>query len=237
MKKVLCYSLLVLFVNALSAQLQYGVKAGLNYNIISVNIKQGSSTETDNPTGIGFHLGGYGRYSISEKLAFRPELLFSSCRTKENSETTETKTLVDFTDGSDYTATTTSVAEDKSAFNYIQIPLLADYSVTDNISLQAGPSIGLLMGYKNEYTYSYSTKYSNGDPTFSTNSSVTSSSKSGINTLNFGLAIGANYQLENGLSFGFRYDRGLSSINSIFTDFVTQHWNVIQLSLGYQISK
>ena len=236
MKKSIIYLIATFFFNSFFGQLQYGVKAGLNYNLISVNVKQGSSTDVDNPSGLGFHIGGYASYSLNESLSVRPELLFSSCGTKEKSETSESTPSIDDNNNL-ITITTTTESEDKSKFNYLEIPVLADYAVSENFSVQAGPSVGLLIGFKDESSYTTTTKYSNGDPSETMNFSGTSSSKVGLNSLNLGLALGGIYHLDNGLHLGLRYQRGLNSINSLYTDFITEKWNIIQLSVGYTLSK
>lgn len=237
MKKILTLLSALFCLSSMFSQFQYGAKAGLNYNVVSVNIKQGSTTDVDNPSGIGFHVGGYFGYALNEKLSVRPELLFSSCRTHEKSESSMTSQSFDIDTGASINITTTTEEEDKSSFNYLEIPVLADYSISENISIQAGPSIGLLMGYKNEASYVETIKYSNGDPTETSSYSGTSTSKVGLNSLNLGVALGGIYQMDSGLNFGLRYQRGLSSINSIYTDFITQKWNIIQLSVGYKLSK
>lgn len=236
MKKTVLFLLVLLTSKCIQAQLSYGAKAGLNYSVISVNVKQGSSEDIENPSGVGFHLGGYANYSLSEKLSLRPELLFNSCKTKDKSETTSsTKSFDD--NLNEITITTRDEEEDKSSFNYILIPLLADYSVSNNISLQVGPSVGLLMGYKNEYTSVSTITYSNGEPSDTENFAGTSTNKTGINTMHLGISLGGIYQLDNGVNLGVRYDRGISSINSLFKEFVTEKWNTIQISVGYQFVK
>lgn len=231
MKKVIINCFLILLAVSANAQMTYGVKAGLNYNVISTNYKVDVTEEGDNASGIGFHLGGYLVKSFTDKIAFRPELVISRCNVKDKVEETTTET------DEGITATTTYTSEDKENFTYLDIPLLLDYTLSENLSLQVGPQLGFRAGYKSSGTYTSKTTYSNGMDSTSDSGSESSTSTAGLNSTNLGLALGAIYDTGNGLNFGVRYQRGLSSINTLFTDFATTHWNVLQLSVGYTLSK
>jgi hypothetical protein len=236
MKKVIINCFLVLLAVSANAQMKYGVKAGLNYSIVSTNYKVNVEDEGDNPSGIGFHLGGYLVKSFTDKIAFRPELIISRCNLKETSETTETEVFDEVEPP--FTATTTQTSEDKVNFTYLDIPLLLDYKMSENLSLQVGPQIGIRTGFKASGSYSATTTYSNGTPAFNTPpSAYSTTSTAGLNSTNIGLALGAIYDTGNGLNFGVRYQRGLNSINSVGTDFYVENWNVLQLSVGYTLSK
>jgi hypothetical protein len=228
MKKVIINCFFILLTVSATAQLNYGVKAGLNYNVISYNFDGADDIESSK--GIGFHLGGYLVKSFSDKLAFRPELVISRCNVKEKSEDTETYDLLD------YTATTTTTYEGKENYTYIDIPLLLSYSLSENLSVQVGPQIGIRAGYKSSGSYSSKTTYSDGSDSDTFSESYSSTSTEGLNSTNFGLALGAIYDTGNGLNFGARYQRGLNSIYTE-TSFGTANWNVLQLSVGYTLSK
>ncbi len=236
MKKVIINCFLILLAVSANAQMKYGAKAGLNYNVISTNYKVDVTDEGDNSSGIGFHLGGYLVKSFTDKIAFRPELVISRCNVKEKVEETTTDTYGGIFEP-EYTATTTYTSEDKNNFTYLDIPLLLDYTLSENLSLQVGPQLGFRAGYKSSGTFTSKTTFSNGDEAISSSGAESSTSTAGLNSTNLGLALGAIYDTGNGLNFGVRYQRGLSSINTLYTDFATTHWNVLQLSVGYTLSK
>jgi hypothetical protein len=236
MKKVIINCFLILLAVSANSQMTYGVKAGLNYSIISTNYKVDVEVEGDNPTGIGFHVGGYLVKSFSDKIAFRPELVISRCNIKETTEDTYTQTVEAIT-GPDYTATYKSTDEYKDNFTYLDIPLLLDYKLSDNLSLQVGPQLGFRVGYKSSFSGTETISYSNGTATSTESYSGSTTSTTGLNSTNLGLALGGIFDTGNGLNFGVRYQRGLNSINSEGTDFLVYNWNVLQLSVGYTLSK
>lgn len=132
---------------------------------------------------IGAHIGGMAEISISDKFAVQPEVLFSMQGAKD-----------------DYASLN---------MNYINLPVMAKYFVTEEISIEAGPQIGVLM----------SAKYDGEDI------------KDGYSSLDYGLNFGAGYKMESGLNFSLRYSLGLANIND--TDRVTNINAVMQASVGY----
>ncbi|PHS07965.1 MAG: hypothetical protein COA88_07585 [Kordia sp.] len=139
----------------------------------------------DNSMLIGAHVGGMVEISFSDKFAVQPELLFSIQGTKD----------------------------DDASFNlnYINVPVMAKYFVTEEISIEAGPQVGLLM----------SAKYDGED------------ANDGLSTIDFGLNFGAGYKMESGLNFALRYNLGLSNVYD-FEGFDDKAANaVMQVSVGY----
>ena len=89
--------------------------------------------------------------------------------------------------------------------NYLRIPIMAKYYVADAFSLQAGPELAFKAG---------------GDD-------IKDSTKS----LDYGLGIGAGYELSSGLMFDVRYNLGLANIS----DSASTIKNVsFQFGLGYR---
>jgi hypothetical protein len=104
----------------------------------------------------------------------------------------------------------------KLNLNYINLSLMAKYEVAEGFSLVAGPQIGFLM----------SAKVTNGDDSFDV--------KDNFKSIDFGLGLGAEYELENGLFFDARFNLGLSSISD--DDNVSTKNSVIQIGLGYSFN-
>ncbi|RTY89662.1 porin family protein [Flavobacterium sp. GT3R68] len=95
--------------------MSFGVKGGLNVASIS--------NSDDAKSLIGFHVGAFGEFMLSEKFAIQPEVLFSTQGAKIDNSLGET----------DY------------KLNYINIPVMAKFYVTPAVSVELGPQIGFLM--------------------------------------------------------------------------------------------
>ena len=93
-----------------------------------------------------------------------------------------------------------------AALNFIRIPIMAKYYVMEGLSLQAGPQLGFVAG---------------GDDI-----------KDNVKSLDYGLGIGAAYELESGLFFDARYNAGLANISDI--DGVDANTTSFQVGLGYR---
>lgn len=124
MKKILltvsifCFATVVAF-----AQMSGGAKAGLN--LANAAGKDAGGTDMR----VGFHVGGYLNFGISDAFSIQPELLFNSVGAKETSD-----------------GTTTSIA-----LNYISIPVMFKYNIVENFNIQAGPQLGILASAKAKF--------------------------------------------------------------------------------------
>jgi hypothetical protein len=76
------------------------------------------------------------------------------------------------------------------SLGYLNIPVMVQYHSASGFYGEAGPQLGILM----------SAKYDGEDV------------KSGLNTSNLGIGVGAGYKMENGVSIGARYNAGFSNI-------------------------
>ncbi|MDI9257431.1 porin family protein [Flavobacterium sedimenticola] len=93
-----------------------------------------------------------------------------------------------------------------AALNFVRIPVMAKYYVMEGLNLQAGPQFGFVAG---------------GDDI-----------KDNVKSLDYGLGIGAGYELESGLFFDARYNLGLANISDI--DGVDANTTSFQVGLGYR---
>jgi len=112
--------------------------------------------------------------------------------------------------------------------DYINIPVLAKYYFNESLSLHAGPQIGFLISAEEEYEYSES---GGGQ---SVSESETIDAKDFYSSIDLGLALGAEYELDMGVFFGARYTLGLSNIIDTEEDDFSVQNNVIQVSVGYK---
>ncbi|CAM1373076.1 porin family protein [Tenacibaculum xiamenense] len=98
--------------------------------------------------------------------------------------------------------------------DYLNIPLLGKYYLTEGLNIQAGPQIGFLLSAD-----------TNGVNV-----------KSNFKTLDFGVDFGLGYQFKNGLNLGAKYNYGLSNLSTgVANEYAgTKIKNeVFQLSIGY----
>lgn len=204
MKKIIHVSILTIFCFIVNAQekptdksdISFGLKGGLNFSLIT-------GDDTDDFDGkVSFHVGTVVEFPISEKFSIQPELLYSEQGDKG----------------------TFDGMEIKFKLNYLNLPVMAKYYLSEGFSLEAGPQLGMML----------SSKASGGG--------VSVDIKDLIKDVDFGLGFGLGYKLENGLNFSGRYYVGIANIaessgsllgETISTGDSTNHNNVFQLSLGY----
>ena len=143
-----------------------------------------------------FHIGGVAEFAISEKFSFQPELLYSAQGAKVEEDGYKVTLKMD----------------------YLNIPLMAKYYVTEGLSFEVGPQVGFLLSAKVKEEY-------DGD-------SETVDIKDSMNSVDFGLNFGLGYKLESGLNFGAKYNLGLSEINEK-NEGDKETNGVFQISIGF----
>lgn len=172
MKKLVLLAAIAAFsVTATNAQgLSFGAKAGLN--LASVNGE--GSDEANSRT--AFHIGGVVNIEISELFAVQPEVVYSSQGFTQ-----------DFTDfiGDTFESTV--------KLDYLNIPVLADITVVEGLSIQGGPQFGININSEQEI---------NGE----------TADIDDVETMDVAAAIGAQLELPVGLFFQARFVAGLTEI-------------------------
>ena len=156
-----------------------------------------------------FHLGGMAEIPMTEKLSIQPELLFSSQGAKEDNNS-----LI---------------------FNYINVPILAKYYVTNELSLEAGPQFGYLLSANLKYDSEGDDLNPNtrSEGSSNTRASETEDVKDDIKSFDFGLIIGLGYKMDSGLNFGARYNLGLANASNFENSSGKFQNGVFQISVGY----
>ena len=121
MKFLLVFFVATMTVSTATAQINLGVKGGLNF----VNMAFGSPTfiPTQNQYRLSYHVGIYEQSDINDRFSIRPELLFSN---------------KGFRSGD---------ALGKSNVNlyYLSLPILAQYRIWDQLSVVLGPEVSYLL--------------------------------------------------------------------------------------------
>ena len=122
MKKLLLFVFLFSFLIS-SAQLDFGVKAGLNYNNFnSLNITGGSVSINEFVTSknsVGYHIGIFGQFNLT-KFYVRPELLYVQNKGSFDSQ---------FSNDSDFKLST------------LELPVLIGFNIIKPLSFYIGPSL------------------------------------------------------------------------------------------------
>lgn len=185
----------IIATTAVQAQdINIGGKVGINIANISV--------ENESPNTLNsIYLGAFVDIPLSDKFSVQPELLYSA--QGFNAE--------DRISGSDI----------KNKINYLNIPIIAKYYLTEAINVQAGPQIGLLLAAK-----------------------VGSIDvKEFYETIDFGLNFGLAYEMDFGLRIEARYNLGLADIHkggiiedgpiTVTADDLKISNRVIQIGLAY----
>lgn len=174
--------------------LDFGVKAGVNI----ANQKYSEDYNADTKAIVLFHGGVFVTWMFTEKLGLQPEVLFSMQGSKE--------------DAYDYKVIT----------NYVNIPVLVRYDITDMFSVHAGPQFGVLLSAESEYpggSRDLKEYYKGSD---------------------IGIAIGAEADdLPLNLGVGVRYILGLSNVAEEEIDFAdaTVKNGVLQVYVKFRIFK
>uniref|UniRef100_UPI004049C393 porin family protein n=1 Tax=Flavobacterium sp. TaxID=239 RepID=UPI004049C393 len=114
---------------------------------------------------VGFYVGGFAEIKLTDKFAVQPEVMFSALGAKDS--------------------------DDALNMNYIVVPVMAKYFITEELSLEAGPQIGFLMSAKVD-----------GEDV-----------KDAFTSTDFGFNFGAGYDVTENINVGLRYSLGLSNVS------------------------
>jgi hypothetical protein len=126
MKKVFLVLTAVAVTTLSYAQVQFGVKAGVN-----IATATGSGTDGASKTSlINFNAGGLVSIPVSDAFSVQPELVYSGQGVKG------TQDGISVTDN----------------LSYINVPILAKYMIASGFSVEAGPQIGFLLSAKEKAT-------------------------------------------------------------------------------------
>lgn len=149
----------------IDAQVSFGLKGGTNFS--SIQIKESSQSmksSSDNRT--AFVLGGYATLSLPSNFKLQPEFLYQGMGGSIDNVTFKNE--------------------------YISIPLLLKYGVTENFHLEAGPQFSILLSSK----------------------AAGEDIKNAFKSSDFQLLFGASLNLTDKIGAGLRYGMGISNIAS-----------------------
>jgi outer membrane protein W len=216
--KRITLTLLGLVAFSTSALAQQEVKFGPKAGINLANL---SGDVEDNKMLIGFHVGGFAEIKFNDKFAIQPEIVYSAQGTKmEYSETI---------------MGITATAEADTKLNYINVPIMAKYYVAPSFAIEAGPYVGFLMSANSKGSSSAAGMTADFDEDI----------KDELNSIDFGLGIGASFNMDSGLFIGARANFGLTTVDKDYTENVggvnvtveaadIKNSPVIQIGVGYK---
>ncbi len=158
------FILLTVFTTVHAQRTDFGVKVGLNFASVIGSDVSGLDGRTS------FHAGGIARIGVSKLFAVQPEVVFSS---------------------QGYTGSQGSLKV-TGKLDYINIPVLADFTIAKGLSLHGGPQLGISITDEVEI----------GGQTMPI----------GAESMDFSAVAGAQYRFNIGLIIQARYATGLSNI-------------------------
>lgn len=241
----------LLIAPAISAQVQFGIKAGANYLITAQKLQPEPKNPPTSPKGLGMMFGTYVEIPFSDIVGIRPELAFSFRRGK--SELTQNETLKDntvVTQGAGaFTGTIDYKEETDQRLNYFQINVPLMLKPTEGLRVMLGPSINFLMGGKQNVD---ATQIAKGSITgqnqqgqtvtqqvdqedFETTKKKGSAAVKDFTKAEIAVMAGVGYTLDVGFDMDLRFYRGLSTTYDRSEGKTrTRYWtNLIEFSVGW----
>jgi hypothetical protein len=192
MMKRLFTLLTIIVMSQVKAQgLDFGIKAGLNYANVS-GIEDFNQRQ-------GISAGLFAGARLGDKLGFQIDALYS----QQGAEVDQ------------------SISQVISEFNldYISIPIVLKYYLTENVNIHAGPQLGILL---NEETSVFN----------QTISAVEANTADWLGTIGVGLDLPLGLRAEARYSFGLSRVNGSVSLPD-FDDLSNSRTQMTTLSIGY----
>ncbi|RAJ83506.1 outer membrane protein with beta-barrel domain [Chitinophaga dinghuensis] len=190
MKKLILSGVLAIgaFLSTQAQSIHFGLKGGLNID---------KMTNTDNAkTQAGFHVGGFVNIGLTKEWAIQPELLYSGQGVKKDNPS--------------------PFADVTLKTDYLNIPVMIQYSIVPSFYLEAGPQVGILVGAKQK---------------IGSNSKDVKNQLSGAD---FGLGFGCGYKFDCGFGVSGRYMFGITNaVNSDYSNSTSKN-SVAQVGVFYQ---
>lgn len=163
MKKVYFLFITTLIITGVKSQVSVGIKGGTSFASINVkDSKNGMNSSSDNRT--AFILGGYATISLIEKFKLQPEFLYQGMGGSINNVTFKNE--------------------------YITVPVLLKYGLSNNFFIEAGPQFSMLLSSK----------------------AAGEEIKDAFKSSDFQVLLGASLNLTDKVGVGARYGTSMTSI-------------------------
>ncbi len=227
------------------AQIRFGAKAGLNI----ASLKGTYPPNVTNKQKVGFHTGLTAEYPLANpKFFVVGELLYSG----QGSVTQQSQPSQQLSNGT-YTYTDQKTSLSLTA---IDLPIMLKYYVIDNLGIEGGPQFGYIVKAAEKIeTSSTSDASLNSTITFDPKkdgtymrNGATYNYKKTVDAFDFGLNLGAVYDISQSFYVQLHYYFGVTAIQSVpsstpvfttndYTNHTTDYKNtVFQVSLGYKFN-
>ena len=201
MKKLILIVFLIIYTGTtLKAQesVLFGIKGGANFT------KMNSDKFADNSSRVGFHVGLLAEIPLGNKFSIQPEVLYSTQGTKAQVILFGGNPTIEYN------------------LDYIQVPVMIKWYLTESLSIDAGPSFNFLI--KDEMG-------AQGYQPLSSFSMMAYESDFG-RKFEFGGGLGASYKFGSNLLGSARYVYGLTdAFDSDFNDQAIHNYG-FQLGFG-----
>jgi hypothetical protein len=212
-KRGILYTLLLIFSICQAQRFKFGIKSGLNMASFSVKVNDIKVKPL-----FGMHAGVVFQAKISPSFYIQPEILFSQQGAKV--ESMRTVSL----EGTNFDIQGTAIQK----LQYLNMPLLAKFSLSKKLNLEAGPHVSYLLQSKT----TIETLTTSTNPDYAPSKEVNMpDTKDAFNTFDVGATLGLGYQLLNGVFFQGRYNLGF--IKPLKKETYDSRNGVLQLSVGY----
>ena len=209
MKKLLLLILAALFAIITQAQIQFGVKGGLNLS----NIQQSSPVqEVSYNLKPGFNAGGLVYIPLSKHFGLQPEMLYSGQGSKVK----------------------TNFENVTNRLQYLSVPVLLKYNISASFFAEIGPQAGFLLSARKKV---HSTSYVLENPVdpLVDQPGDNKDIKSYYRSFDFSGVIGLGYLFTPGIGAVASYN--LSILNTLKANSNPAHNSVIQIDLFYLFKK
>lgn len=157
-----------------SQSFHLGIKGGANINKLS-------GQAFDEQFGLSYHLGGFAEIGLGKKFSIQPEVVFNQMSQDTSSNF------------SDIYKNVLNSNSSKAKLNYLSIPLLLNFKVSNMLALQAGPQFAIIKDKNSSMLKNGQDAFKNGD---------------------FSLLGGVQLKLASFRIYG-RYALGLTNLNDI----------------------
>lgn len=196
MKKLLLFASVILMGAAVNAQeTRFGAKAG--YSMSTLKFKDNSNVENTDPMHT-YYVGGLVEHKFSDTFGIQGEVLYSPLGGKIS------ESIEDPDDVANYIK-----IQNKTTLGTLLIPVSAKYFISENFSISAGASFGVILSAKSKTVADVGFGLV---PGLEISADDERDIKDQINTLNIAPFLGAEFMLENGLFFDARYNYGVSNL-------------------------
>lgn len=193
-------------------EIKLGARAGVNFatlpsdEVIATGLGTTTTVKTEYGFRTGFHFGAFAEYGFNDKLFLEAGISYSSQGAKLKSIETTTKSPLGTISGKVNVDDTTTI------LNQLNVPIWLKYDF-------AGfrPKVGLNFGYLANMKTKTSDKTESVDPD---------------KRFDFGIGIGAEYNLDMGLFFDANFTYGLTNLSN--NNDTPLKNRVIQIGVGYK---